>query len=113
MIKQINQDVIPNKLITSSRCNQIKITDDNYIIKEFEIHTNDKTNQIEMIKILNGKHPNCDPFTNVFCIPECLKRDVFNDQTLNKIVNMLMIFNFESAYYRPWYVFDIIKNERR
>jgi hypothetical protein len=105
----IHRTISPNKLITSSKCKNIKVTNNKYIIEEFEIYSNDVTNQIEKIIITKGEHPNCDPTTKIFCIPTCLKGDVLEDSTIEKIVNMIKIFNFESSYERPWYVFDYEK----
>lgn len=108
MIKKINKIISPDILIVNSKSRKIKIINKSYIIEQFEIHLNQKDNRIKKIYITKGEHPNCDPLTNEFCMPEYFKYLELNDNVLDKIINMLKIFNFESAYTRPWDSFNII-----
>jgi hypothetical protein len=106
-ISSIQKLIIPDKLICNSNFYKITITDSNYIIKGFEVYT--KSNKIEKIK-LNEKHPNCNPDTKEFCIPSFVKGMNFNDDSIQIITNMLKIFNFQSSYYNPWCVFELIND---
>ena len=109
MVETIKQKIIPEKLMTSNNFYRIKLTDNKYIIKEFEVYTNEKTKKIEKLTITKGKHPNCDQKTKDFCIPDFLKEKEFNSESLDFIINMLKIFNFKSSYIRPWFSFEIIQ----
>lgn len=97
--------IIPKKLICNTSIYKIIITKPTFIIRNFDIYVN-KDEKIEKIIITNGKHPNCNPETKIMCLPDYIKDLEMNNQTLNMIICMIEIFNFNSAYYQPWSVFE-------
>ena len=107
MIKTVKKKIIPEKLITNKEFYKIKITDNTYIVEEFIVHIDNKTKKIEKIRITKGRHPNCDPKTKDFCIPEFLKEKEFNSESLDIIINVIKLFYFDSSYEKPWYSFQI------
>lgn len=98
--------IIPNKVINYDECKIITRVHSDYIIKEFEVYTNNETKKIEKIIITKGNHPNCDPKTKIHCIPELLKTLELNKFSLNLIIKMFKVFDFNSAYYKPWDLFE-------
>jgi hypothetical protein len=108
MIKIIKKKIIPEKLISNDKFFRIKLIDNKYITREFEIHLNNKTKKIEKLRITKGRHPNCDPKTKDFCMPEFLKEQQFNSESMDLIINMIKLFNFKSSYETPWNSFELI-----
>jgi len=108
MISTIKDGIIPSILKRNSSYYRIEITDPEYIITEFEIHTN-KNKKIEKLIITKGNHPNCDPKTKIFCIPDFLKNQELDDRiTLSVIKDLFLIWNFDSAYSQPWTSFEYL-----
>jgi len=114
MKKTFIKEVIPNKLICKNNLYNIKLTNPEFIIKKFCVFLNDETEKIEDVGIIEGKHPNCDLKTKLFCIPEYLKNYKLDDNSFKIIINILEIFNFDSAFYQPWDSFEYVyvKEER-
>lgn len=103
----VNTEIIPNKLICNGSLYNIILNNQLYTIRKYAIFKNE-FGYIDKILILNSKHPNLDPVTQEFCIPNTIKQiNVINDETLNIIENMFRIFNFESAYFLPWEDFEM------
>lgn len=99
-----NIKIYPDKLICDSKMYDILVTDDNYIIQDFDIYT--EKNVIKKIVITKGKHPNCSLKDGVFCIPDYLTSLELNQETIEIIKEMFKIYNFESAHYLPWDAFE-------
>jgi hypothetical protein len=93
--------IYPNKLICNETMYDVYVVDKRYIISEFDVIL-DKDKKIDKVIITKGKHPNCDPQTGEFCIPEYLRELQFTQKSFTMIKEMFKIFNFESAYYLPW-----------
>jgi len=107
MIKHcFNEIIFPDKLLYELKMFNIKIIDQKYIIKSFEIHT--VNNKVDKLIITNGKHPNCNPETFEFCIPHFFKTLDLNSDTIQLIKNMLKIFNFQNCYFQPWLAFEYL-----
>jgi len=104
MSKKFYKTVIPDKLICNSILRKIRIIDPEYYIENFIIYFKNK--KIDKIVISKGKHPNCDPKTRIFCIPEFFNNFELDDKSLDIIINMFKIFNFDSAFYQPWKSFE-------
>lgn len=100
------ETISPDKLIYDSNFYNIEITDFNYIINGFHIYT--KKNKIQNIK-LNCSHPNCNPKTKEFCIPDFIKDLEVTKESIQIIINMLKLFNFDNSYYQPWIAFKYIR----
>ena len=87
-------------IIYSGKAWKIIQINDKYVIRDFYIET-DSYNKIINI-VLNDPHPNCDPETNLFCIPNNLYKIEFNETSLNLIENMIQIYHLDSCYFTPW-----------
>jgi hypothetical protein len=106
--KAIDVNIVPNKLICNNSLYNISLNSDKYFIKRVIILINEN-NIISKIMILDGDgiHPNCDPETKEFCLPDSIKCMELNDNTLEIIENTIKIFNFDSAFFQPWNDFNI------
>jgi hypothetical protein len=103
-----NQKIIPNRLICNNSFYNIKVINSKFIINEFCIHI-DKNNKISSITITDGIHPNCNLKNKVVCIPDYLKNLELNKDTMKIIINILEIFNFDSAFFQPWDSFEYLE----
>lgn len=98
------EKIIPTKLIVNSNFYFIKILNYSFIIDSFDIYTKDE--KIDKIIITKGKHPNCNPIDQTFCIPSYLKNLSLTSDNIKIIKEMLKIFNFDNAHYVPWFAFE-------
>ena len=105
MIYYCKEMIFPDKLIYDHSFYKIKVTDPDYVINGFQVYTEE--NKIQKIK-LNCSHPNCNPNTKEFCIPDCVKNLEINEESLKTIISMLKLFNFDNSYYQPWISFDYV-----
>ena len=102
----IEKRIIPNKLICNKSLYEITLNSDKYVIKKIVVFIN-RDNKIEKLFILDGIHPNCNPKTKEFCIPNSIKQIQFDKNSLEIIENTIKIFNFDSAFFQPWNDFNI------
>ena len=100
-------DIFPDKLICNSNFKNIIVTKSEYNIKEFCVYTDsEREDKIKEIYIFKGKHPNCDPKNKMFCIPDFLKNQILNKESMELILNMIKTFNINSAFFQPWADFE-------
>ena len=110
MKHSFNTTIVPNRVIVNSEFYKIDIIDPELIIKQVDIYTFNKTKKINKIFIKQGIHPNANPHTGEFCIPDYIKKMEVNGDSLKIIENMITLFNFRSSYFQPWSGFK--KQER-
>lgn len=97
----------PFKLIYKNQIHEITSIDRKFVIKGYTIKTvNDK---IDTVTIKNP-HPNANPRTGEFCIPNSLRKLKLDENTLNMINLMLCCFNLDDCYFTPW---DEIKYKKQ
>lgn len=97
--KTISKILVPERLVHNKRVCKITGLESKYIIKKYTV------------KIVNGKidsvyldsvHPNCDPNTKQFCIPNILRQQKFNKKTQPILENIIITFNLDDCYFKPW-----------
>jgi hypothetical protein len=95
-IRKVN---IPYKLIFRNQLHEILDIDKKFIIKGFKVKTVD--GKIDSV-FLNNPHPNANPRTGEFCIPNSLRKLELNENTLKMIQTILCCFNLDDCYFTPW-----------
>jgi len=90
---------VPHKLIFRNQLHEIIDLNKKFVIKEFIVKTVD--NKIDKV-ILNNPHPNAEPRTGSFCIPNSLREHDLNQNTIKMIESMLCCFNLDDCYFTPW-----------
>jgi hypothetical protein len=95
----INDVYAPSKLIFKNQLYQIIDLHEKFIIKSYKIKTVD--NMIDSV-ILNNPHPNANPRTGEFCLPNRLRSFKLNKKTKGMIGVMLCNFNLDDCYFAPW-----------
>jgi hypothetical protein len=97
--KKVNDIFVPKRMIYQNKLYKIKKFDKKYIIKGYRVDLIDgKLFNI----IIDGVHPNADPITNDFCLPDSLYDKEFDKKTRHVIENMLRTFNVDACYFTPW-----------
>jgi hypothetical protein len=90
---------VPQKLIFNKQIHNITNIDKKFITKDYKIKTvNGKIDTVT----LNNPHPNADPRTGEFCIPNLLREWEINETSLNFIRSMICCFNLDDCYFTPW-----------
>jgi len=102
----IKKEIIPKIMYYQNKMYDIIFTDPSLIIKEYKIILNKL--KIESLKLFNS-HPNCNPNTNEFCLPNSVigKEFVYIKDMINYL---LSVYNLESCYFNPW---GLIKYKER
>lgn len=96
---KINCFIRPKKIIFKHQIYEILDLPFKYIIKGYTIKLCD--DKIEAI-ILNTQHPNADPQTNEFCIPNSLRKHKITKKSKAMINSILYCFNLDDCYFTPW-----------
>ena len=98
---------VPYKLIFKNELYNIIDLEKKFIIRGYTIQTVDK--QIDMVFIKNP-HPNANPKTGEFCIPNSLREHTICTSSKNILELILCCFNLDDCYFTPW---DEIKYKRQ
>lgn len=90
--------IIPNRVIMNKNVYRITYISKMYHMDGFEISTeNDKVSNIRIF----GFHPNCDPETDIFCLPD-FKKDVhLTDNYLNLIMSNIQTYYLDTCFFNP------------
>lgn len=96
----LDKPIIPDKMFFDGRKFIITEVDQEFIIKEYYLYFDDDKRVQKLF--LPHKHPNCDPETNLFCLPEFVKKIPFSKEMKCMIHCWLGSFNLENCYYMPW-----------
>lgn len=92
------QKIIPNRVIQGKRVYQITYLDVMYHLDGFEVSVeNDKVINVRVF----GFHPNCDPNTDNFCLPDFKKGVIFTKEYLNTIITNIKTYYLDSSYFNP------------
>lgn len=98
--KFINKIFVPKRLIYKSKLYRItKLINTNYILEGYTIELLD--GKIFDV-IINNIHPNADPSTGEFCLPDIMYEKDLTDERKLAIENILQTFNVDSCYFTPW-----------
>lgn len=89
--------IIPTTIIKDKNAFEITYIDESLYIEGFAITTYTEDNIVTCVNLF-GEHPNSDPNTNVYCLPDHKK-----GMKLDKSFLCLLITNFETYYYDSAY----------
>ena len=92
------QKIIPDRVIIDKNVYEITYIDERYHLDGFEITTeNDK---VHIVKVF-GFHPNCDPDTDNFCLPDFKKGVEFTSEYLNMILTNIKTYYLDNCFFNP------------
>jgi len=105
IIYTIKEKIVPNKMIYNMKQFDIYDLDLDYIVEKYFVHTlNEKIKKVELVSF----HPNCDPNSNIFCIPKHINNIEINYESLTVLENIFRTFNLDNCYYAPWKKFKYV-----
>jgi hypothetical protein len=77
---------------------RIKYLDELYHLDGFSITTeNDKVMYVRVF----GYHPNCDPDTDIFCLPDFKKGVYFTKEYLDVIITNIQTYYLDNCFFNP------------
>jgi len=96
---QVQKPIAPKKIIHNGDVYNILKYPDKYFIKGYKITLlNGKIYNVH----INGAHPNAEPSTGKFCIPNDLRKIDFN-ANIKKMLEIIMSqHNLNNCYFTPW-----------
>lgn len=92
--------IIPDMVIKNRNAYEITFVDESLILQGFTISTYTEDNQIACINLF-GDHPNCDPDTNAYCLPDAKLGMELNSVTFNLLMKNFQTYYLDSAYFVP------------
>jgi len=92
------KQIIPNRVIMDKNVYNITFLDEQYYLDGFEISTeNDKVMNVRVF----GFHPNCDPNTDNFCLPDFKKGTFFTEDYLKLILTNIQTYYLDNCFFNP------------
>ena len=90
--------LIPNRVILNKNVYRITHIDERYHMDGFSLTTeNDKVLYVRVF----GYHPNCDPDTDIFCLPD-FKKDIYlTKEYLDLIISNIQTYYLDNCYFNP------------
>lgn len=91
--------IVPKRMVYRRELYRIVDIDPKFVIRNYTIRLFD--NKIESV-FLDAPHPNSDPTTGEFCIPNELRELTLNSETREFIEHLFNVFNIDNCYFTPW-----------
>lgn len=90
----------PDVVIKDRNAFEITFLDESLVLQGFAITTYTKDHQISCINLF-GDHPNCDPDTNTYCLPDEKIGMKLNETSLSLLIKNFKTYYLDSAYFIP------------
>jgi hypothetical protein len=96
---EIRRPIGPKKIVHNGDVYKIIKYPKKYFIRGYRLTLiNGKIDNVH----INGEHPNAQPGTGKFCIPNDLRKIDYNDNTRNLLETILSQYNLNNCYFTPW-----------
>ena len=90
--------IIPNRVIQGKNIFKITYLNEIYYLDGFEVSTeNDKVINVRVF----GFHPNCEPNTDNFCLPDFKKGVYLSTDYLNVIITNIQTYYLDNCFFNP------------
>jgi len=90
--------IIPNRIIMDKNAYEITYVNEMYHLDGFTITTeNDKVLYVRVF----GYHPNCDPDTDVFCLPDFKKGIYLTKEYLDIVITNIQTYYLDNCFFNP------------
>lgn len=90
--------ITPKKVIKKHNVYEITYLDPVFILSGFEVTT--ENNLVKTIKVF-GYHPNRDPDTHLYCLPDYKRNKIFDQKFFELIVNNIETYYLDSCFFTP------------
>jgi hypothetical protein len=105
---EVRKFIEPQKIIHNGNIYSITDHPAKYLIRGYRLTLID--GRIDNVHI-RGKHPNAQPSTGKFCIPNELRKLPYNHYTQKVLETILGQFNLNNCYFTPWNEIQYSKQE--
>jgi hypothetical protein len=92
--------IIPTTIIKDKNAYEITHIDESLYLEGFAITTYTEENIITCINLF-GEHPNNDPNTNTYCLPDHKKGMKLDESFLSLLATNFQTYYYDSAYFIP------------
>lgn len=107
-IVHLKGPIRPKICITGGYKKKITEIDESLVVRNVRIFVND--GHIESVKF-SQEHPNRDPKTGLFCLPDYLEGVEYNPEYKETIIKLIEKYHVDSCYVVPWSRFKIENSE--
>lgn len=91
-------EIIPNTIVEKDKVYEIEEIHEMLILNGLYIETeNDKVKRINLF----GLHPNRDPDTGIYCLPDFKKNQLFTKDYFDNLVKTIQIYYLNDSYFHP------------
>lgn len=92
--------IIPTTIIKNKNAFEITYIDESLYLEGFAVTTYTEENVVSCINLF-GEHPNSDPNTNTYCIPDHKKYMKLNESFLTILLSNFKTYYYDNAYFIP------------
>lgn len=92
--------IYPDMVIKDRSAFEITFLDESLVLNGFAITTYTKDNKISCINLF-GDHPNCDPDTNAYCLPDQKIGMNLDSKSISLLMQNFRTYYLDSAYFIP------------
>lgn len=92
--------IVPDIMIFKDKIFDITSVDPEFVISKYELMIDN--NILKGLKLVNSRHPNCNPENGMFCLPEGMKDNVFTTEMYERLKYAMKTFNLDNCYFMPW-----------
>jgi hypothetical protein len=90
--------IIPNRVIKGRNVYEIIEIGPQYYINGFSVTT--EQDKVQLVTLF-GYHPNRDPKTNLYCIPDYKKGVIFDQIYLDRLITNIKTYYLDNCYFIP------------
>ena len=105
---EVQKPIGPKKIVHNGDVYRIIKYPKKYFIKGYKLTLID--GKIDNVHI-DGAHPNAQPGTGKFCIPNELRKMDFNTNTKKLLETIISQYNLNNCYFTPWNEIQYRKQE--
>ena len=90
--------ILPNRVIQNQNVYEITYLDPLYILNGFMVIT--EQSFVKTITLF-GYHPNRDPETNLYCLPDYKKGVIYNEQYFDMLLTNIKTYYLDNCFFIP------------
>lgn len=96
--KEFKKFIKPIRMKYKNEYYEILASSIKFLIKKYKVRLVDgKLNEI----YVDGEHPNSDPLTNQFCIPDELRFKMWDESLMREAEYHMAFYNLDDCYFEP------------
>jgi len=96
---EVRRAIAPQKIVHNGEVFEILKYPKKYFIKGYKVTLID--GKLDNVHI-HGEHPNAEPRTGKFCIPNALRKKTFDQYSRLMLETIISQYNLNNCYFTPW-----------